>query len=174
LGAQPGGIYQVNDRTVNGVTFYGALFVQTVTISNLDFSSYQWISVVNVDPGYVVNGNAVPNPIVDGSYDQNGCNINYPFYNLPSESSLNAAGNFAVFQDNPGTTNINYSFSAQSTLVGINSQGMTPIVSYNWGYQVTNSVTSFLPLNSANSPSNYTQNIINTINAISSYMFISH
>lgn len=169
-----GQIYQISDQIVNGQIFRGAIFAETVDISSLKFSSFQWIQDVNVDPEFVHDGNGIPNPVIDGTYDDNGCQTNWPFYYGQNESTLN--GHFALFSDNPGTPSANYSFSASTTLIGLNSTGyptMTAIATFNWGYQVNNNITSLLPL-STSGPSATTSNIIHSINALTLYNTFSH
>ena len=164
--------YEIADRMENGVYMHGALFVESFNITGFNYTTYQWIQLANVDPGRVVNGNAVANPVVDGDYDNNGCQLNYPFY-YESTDNFNYSKN-TVFADEPGTSRSDYSFSAQTTVVGINSQGMTALGSFNWGYQVNNNVTSLLPLTNSATPNAATSNIIKMVNALTAYNSMPH
>jgi hypothetical protein len=122
----------------------GAILNGTVLVGQYNFSSYQWIQIANSDPTPVTkSGVKLKNSIVDGDLDKNGRNKNYPFY-YSKEKSMLLKNTFA---DRPGVTGIsNYKFSATATLYGVDGSILTPIMSYTWGYKVTNGITSLLPL----------------------------
>lgn len=143
-GVQEWSVYNRHDDDLNE-NLYGMKFSTTVNIAayaKYNFTTYNWISIVNRTPNATVGGVVLSNPITDGNI-VNGTNTNYPYYMTSKDNYI--FGNWIYFGDHPGMPYQNGSFSAVTTLVGINGNVATPILSYSWGYQVTNGVTTLSP-----------------------------
>ena len=155
-GVQEWSVYNRYDSDLKE-DLYGMKFTTTVNISaysKYNFTSYNWISVVTRTPKAIKGGITLDNPIYDGTI-VNGKNVNYPYYFTNADPQY-IFGNWILFADYPGMPYKNGTFSAVTTLVGINGTTATPILSYSWGYQVTNGVTTLSP----SSPNGPVPNII--------------
>jgi RHS repeat-associated protein len=156
----------VYDRDVlmqdgTSVYYHGEQMAVDVNVSSQDFAAYNWIQ--DIDDG-------TPNEHLDGSKDNQGNLVNSPFYYGPGDVNQN----FSVwgpgtpasfFGDQPGTPKENLTWTAQATLVGINSQGqLTPLLTVNWGYTVTYGTVWLIPVSFSVNPSATTQNYINQYN----------
>lgn len=129
------------------------------------YASYQWIQSVSSTPT-VLPG--LKNPHLDGTY-QNGVLANYPFFFEASELPINnkvalLQNATSWFGDTPhGQT----SFVAETTLIGIDSQGMlTSLGSFSWGYTMNNGNLSPIAPTFSQTPSGFQQGIINDYNTV--------
>jgi len=148
----------------------GALITVHFDISNYMglFKSYSFISLVTSIPLYTgYTGVPEPNPVVDGTQNpDDDTYINPPFYNNSYDPEGPVFGNIVQFYDRPSNRypdyNTNYTFSAETTLVGIGYDNQVyPLTSFSWGYTLFhNQVTLTGSTTNFHSPSQNTLNVI--------------
>ena len=116
--------------------FSGAYLDIFFNDAGYNYQSYQWIQTVSQTPNAVKNGKTMPNPFIDESP------FNPPFYYSTRElqkedNSVSRLGYATALVDRPGMTYGSGSFSAESTLVGLNANGSwVALGSFYWGYTV--------------------------------------
>ncbi|HET6255229.1 MAG TPA: RHS repeat-associated core domain-containing protein [Puia sp.] len=141
--------------------YHGAQIAININLSGLSYVAYNWIQSINQTGS--------DQPHLDGHKDDQDNLINAPFYYISTDKNQSwstwTGEPAAYFSDQPGIKDMNFTWNAQATLVGIDSKGqLTPLASINWGYMVSNGTVWLIPVSISPAPDANTQKVINEYN----------